>query len=189
MDDARKPATLVLIFGPAAVGKMTVGQELAKLTGYKLLYNHMIIDVITEFFPLGTPAYGKLTRSWFLQIMETAAEERVPMIVTFSLAFFQSDARSIIDDLSAKFREAGMRVCYVELAAPLETRIARNETPNRRAHKKLDWATPERLREIDAWGRWNSDGDFPYPDDHLMIDNTDVSAADAAAMIRERFAL
>jgi cytidylate kinase len=184
-----RPATLVFIFGPAAVGKMTVGQELAKLTGFKLLYNHMVIDVITEFFPFGTPAYGKLTRSWFLQIMEAAAQERLSLIVTFSLAFFQSDAKSIIDELSAKFREAGMRVCYAELAAPLETRIARNETANRRAHKKVDWSTPERLREIDAWGRWNSAGDFPYPDDHLFIDNTDVSAAEAASMIRERFGL
>jgi hypothetical protein len=186
---AEPSPAFVLILGPAAVGKMTVGQELAKLTGYKLLYNHMIIDVVTEFFPFGTPAYGKLTRSWFLQIMEAAAAERLSLIVTFSLAFFQADARSIIDELSAKFREAEMRVCYVELAAPIETRIARNETPNRRAHKKVDWSTPERLREIDGWGRWNSDGDFPYPDEHLVIDNTDVSAADAAMMIRERFGL
>jgi hypothetical protein len=183
------PPKLILIFGPSAVGKMTVGQELAKLTGFKLLYNHMIIDMITEFFPFGTPAYAKLTRSWFLQVMEAAAEERLPLIVTFSLAFFQSDARSIIDELSAKFREADMRVCYVELSAPIETRIARNETPNRRAHKKVDWSTPERLREIEAWGRWNSDGDFPYPDDHLFIDNTDLSALDAATRIRERFGL
>jgi hypothetical protein len=180
---------LVLILGPAAVGKMTVGQELAKLTGYKLLYNHMIIDVITEFFPFGTAAYGRLTRSWFLQIMEAAAEERLGLIVTFSLAFFQSNARAIIDELTAKYREAGLRVYFVELAAPLTTRLARNETENRRAHKKVDWATPERLREIEAWGRWNSAGDFPYPDDHLLIHNTNVSAADAAGMIRQRFGL
>jgi hypothetical protein len=181
--------TLVLIFGPAAVGKMTVGQELAKLTGFKLLYNHMIIDLITEFFPFGTPAWGRLTRSFFLQIMEAAAAEQLGLIVTFSLAFYRSDARPIIEELSAKFREAGMRVCYVELAAPLDVRIARNETENRRAHKKVDWATPERLREIEAWGRWNSDGDFPYPEDHLAIENTDVPAAEAARMIVERFGL
>ena len=32
---------LVQIIGPQAVGKMTVGQELSKITGYKLFYNHM----------------------------------------------------------------------------------------------------------------------------------------------------
>ena len=182
---------------------MTVGQELAKLTGYKLLYNHMVVDLVTEFFEFGTAAYGKLTRSFFLQLIEAAAEEQINLIVTFGLffgrqnageptdefAFGEHNAREVIDELSAPFRTRRHRTCFIELAAALETRIARNETPNRRAHKKVDWSTPERLREIDAWGRWNSDGDFPYPDDHLFIDNTDVSAADAASMIRERFAL
>ena len=31
---------LVIIFGPHAVGKMTVGQELAKITDLKLFHNH-----------------------------------------------------------------------------------------------------------------------------------------------------
>lgn len=40
---------LVLIFGPQAVGKMTVGQELAKITGLKLFHNHMTIDLVSNF--------------------------------------------------------------------------------------------------------------------------------------------
>ena len=38
---------LVLIFGPQAVGKMTVGQELAKKTGLKLFHNHMTIELLS----------------------------------------------------------------------------------------------------------------------------------------------
>ena len=33
----------ILIFGPQAVGKMTVGQELQKITGLKLFHNHMTL--------------------------------------------------------------------------------------------------------------------------------------------------
>ena len=33
----------IIITGPQAVGKMTVGQELTKITGLKLLHNHMTI--------------------------------------------------------------------------------------------------------------------------------------------------
>ena len=45
---------LVLLFGPQAVGKMTVGQELAKITGLKLFHNHMTIDLVSNFFDYGT---------------------------------------------------------------------------------------------------------------------------------------
>jgi tRNA A37 N6-isopentenylltransferase MiaA len=31
---------LLFIYGPAAVGKLTIGRELAKLTGYRLFHNH-----------------------------------------------------------------------------------------------------------------------------------------------------
>ena len=40
----------VLITGPQAVGKMTVGQEISKITGLKLLHNHMTIEVVTKIF-------------------------------------------------------------------------------------------------------------------------------------------
>lgn len=36
----------VLITGPQTVGKMTVGQELSKITVLKLLHNHMTIEVL-----------------------------------------------------------------------------------------------------------------------------------------------
>ena len=41
---------LVVIVGPHAVGKMTVGQELSKITGLKLFHNHMTIEPVIEIF-------------------------------------------------------------------------------------------------------------------------------------------
>ena len=41
---------LVLLIGSGAVGKMTVGQELAKITGLKLFHNHMTIEPVLELF-------------------------------------------------------------------------------------------------------------------------------------------
>jgi hypothetical protein len=37
--------TLVIIFGPPAVGKMAVGMELEHLTGFRLF--HMTVDPVT----------------------------------------------------------------------------------------------------------------------------------------------
>ena len=36
---------LVIIFGSLAVGKMTVGQELAKITDHKLFHNPMPLEL------------------------------------------------------------------------------------------------------------------------------------------------
>jgi hypothetical protein len=183
------PPRLVLIFGPAAVGKMTVGQELAKATGLTLLYNHQVVDLVTELFPFGTPMFHRLSRSFTLQMLEAAAESRMGLILTHGLVFSRPSARMIIDDWSAPCLNAGGDVYYVELTAPLECRLIRNETENRQRHKKTDWATPERLREMETWGRWNSDGDFPYRDRHIVIDNSNLEPRDVAHTIRQRFDL
>ena len=40
----------LLISGHMAVGKMTVGQKLAKITKLKLFHNHMTIEPVLEVF-------------------------------------------------------------------------------------------------------------------------------------------
>ena len=55
-------AKLVIIMGPPAVGKMTVGQELAKITGLKLFHNHITIDLVSEFFSVRTKS------GWYLLV-------------------------------------------------------------------------------------------------------------------------
>lgn len=41
---------LIIILGPHAVGKMTVGQELAKITKLRLFHNHMSIELTRKLF-------------------------------------------------------------------------------------------------------------------------------------------
>ena len=38
----------IMIVGPQAVGKMTVGQELLKITNLKLLHNHILILMLKK---------------------------------------------------------------------------------------------------------------------------------------------
>ena len=64
---------LIIVFGPPAAGKMTVGQELAKLTGYKLLHNHMTIDLVTELFDFGTPQFKRLVPAFRQMLVAEAA--------------------------------------------------------------------------------------------------------------------
>lgn len=41
---------LVFLIGDGAVGKMTVGQELMKITDLRLFHNHMTIEPVIEIF-------------------------------------------------------------------------------------------------------------------------------------------
>lgn len=50
----------IIITGPQAVGKMTVGQELVKITNLKLLHNHMTIEVLTKIFDYSRDSFRKL---------------------------------------------------------------------------------------------------------------------------------
>lgn len=42
---------MIFIYGPPAVGKLTVAEELAKITGYKLFHNHLTQDLAREIYP------------------------------------------------------------------------------------------------------------------------------------------
>lgn len=42
--------TFVIIMGPHAVGKMTVGQELAKITGLRRFHSFMSIELTRKMF-------------------------------------------------------------------------------------------------------------------------------------------
>ena len=41
---------LLILIGNSAVGKMTVGQELCKITPFRLFHNHMMIEPVLEIF-------------------------------------------------------------------------------------------------------------------------------------------
>ena len=53
---------LVIICGPPASGKMTLGMELEKATGLKLLHNHISIELVRKFFEFGTPEFERLDK-------------------------------------------------------------------------------------------------------------------------------
>jgi hypothetical protein len=113
----------------------------------------------------------------------------VGLIITHGLLFSASGSAAMIDDWSAPYRRSGLPVWYAEISATLDARLERNATPNRARHKKGDWATPERLREMEGWGSWHDDGTWPNPAHLLSIHNTDVQPQEAAQKIRDRFQL
>lgn len=65
---------LVIITGPHAVGKMTVGQALAKITGLKLFHNHMTIDVVAGLFENMPAERSRLTALFREEVFKAYAK-------------------------------------------------------------------------------------------------------------------
>src|SRR4051812_1691344 len=181
--------TLVFIIGPPAVGKMTVGHELARRTGLKLFHNHQTIDLVLPFFPFGSPPFGRLVGQIRRRILEEVASSDLPGIIfTFVWAFDQPSDDAVVEEYSEIFRSRGGRVVYVELETTQEERLRRNETEFRLAAKpfKRDLATSRRqLLELDDKYQLNSRGRLVGRPDYLLIENSKLSAEDVAERIIE----
>ena len=181
---------LVVLIGDAAVGKMTVGQELMKQTGLRLFHNHMMIEPVIEIFG----AFNGYVTQQLREVIfhEFAKSDNKGMIFTYLWAFDMQSDWDYVAHVSEIFRQQGAEIYYVELIAPQEVRLQRNETANRLAHKasKRDLeASRARLLRDDANYRCVSlPGEIPF-ENYLRIDNSEISAETAAKMIREHFAL
>ena len=183
------PHKVVLLLGPLAVGKMTVGQALCELTGFKLLHAHMVIDLITEFFPFDSKAFLRLVRGILDSLLDELAATGESVVLTYAWKFEDPDNREWVDQLQKGVRARGGELYFAELHASLPTRLQRNRTENRLRHKKVDWATNEYLRDWEAQHQTQSDGSFPYPERHIMLDTEMLSPAEAATRIKLRFEL
>jgi hypothetical protein len=184
---------LVIIFGPPAVGKMTVGYELAKLTGLKLFHNHMSIELALPFFNYGEPAFNRLVSEFRRRILEEVATSNLPgLIFTFVWALNLELDKTYIDQHCGIFRAKGADVYFVELQADLSERIKRNESEFRLAQKpsKRDVAKSQAmmLEHVEKY-RFNSNDDFFYKENYLKIDNTNLTATEAARRIVDAFGL
>ena len=181
---------LVFIIGSGAVGKMTVGQELMKITDLRLFHNHMTIEPVIE-------SFGSYDGETVAGIRETifrrfAASGNYGMIFTYMWAFDMQADWDYIEHVKEIFRPYGTEFYYVELIAPQEVRLQRNATENRISNKrsKADIAqSSARLMNEDRNYRLVShEGEIPF-DNYLRIDNSNLSAEETARQIKERFGL
>ena len=184
---------LVIIFGPPAVGKMAVGRELADLTGLRLLHNHMTIDLALNFFDFGQPQFHRLVGEFRRRIFEEVAASDLPgLIFTYVWALDQTSDKEFIDRSCRIFQDKDGEVYFIELEADQGERIRRNESALRLAEKPSKRDVEEskkRLIENDSEYKLNSAGDFFYQENYLKINNTALSASEAAQQIVDEFAL
>jgi len=181
---------LLFLFGDGAVGKMTVGQELCKITDFRLFHNHMTIEPVLDVF--GYFSYQTIKKIRDIIFEDFAASDNYGMIFTFMFAFDSPYDWECLEETKKIFEPYNTEFYYAELVAPLEIRLERNKTPNRLENKpsKRDLETSElRIIRDDERHRFVSfEGEIPF-ENYIKIDNSNISAAETAKIIKERFSL
>lgn len=179
---------LLFLIGDSAVGKMTVGQELAKTTPFRLFHNHMMIEPVLEVF--GEFRGSTIQRLRQVIFEDFARTDSYGLIFTYMWAFDQHADWDYIEWVKGIFSLPDEDVYYVELIAPQEVRLERNATENRLKHKasKRDIeASNARLLNDDQRFRCVSlHGEIPFLN-YLRLENGALSAEEAARVIREHF--
>lgn len=174
---------LIFLYGPPGVGKLTVGTALAARTGYKLLHNHLTIDLVTALFPFGSAPFGRLVAHFRLELLAEAARERLPGVIT-TLVYAHGDDDHFVDQTIAAVEAHGGRVCPVLLTCSDDELLRRVGGESRAQHGKL--RDPVQARALLSRYRLST----PIPQrESLIIDTTDIAATASARLIARHFGL
>ena len=180
----------VLIVGDGAVGKMTVGQELMKITDLRLFHNHMTIEPVLEIF--NDFNIDVIMKMRFLVFEEFVKTNNYGLIYTCMWAYDEPYDWELMNKIINIFESVGSEIYCVELTAPLDVRLKRNVTENRLKHKASKnniEASNQRLINHTKTHRFVSyDGEVPIKN-FIRIDNSNIEASEVAKMVKEKFNL
>lgn len=175
---------IIAIYGPPGVGKLTVAQELEKLTGYKLMHNHLAADFVGSIFAHGTPTYKKMVVKYRTELLKAAARAKVDgVIFTF---MYRNDklTNSTIINATKSLARLGAQTHFVQLYCEKEELYKRVVNISRRRFDKItDLSVLKRTYE-----KHNLFDQIPFAKS-LSIDNTNMPAKKAAILIAKELRL
>lgn len=179
---------LLFLIGNSSVGKMTVGQELTKITPFRLFHNHMMIEPVLEVFGSFRGDVIQMLRKVIFE--EFAKSDQFGLIFTFMWAFDMPSDWDYLESVKAIFGLPDEDIYYVELIAPQEVRLQRNATENRLKHKAskrdVDASNARLIRDDENYRCESLPGEIPFPN-YLRLENSELTAEKAAAKIKAHF--
>jgi len=181
---------LLSILGNAAVGKMTVGQELVKITDFRLFHNHIVVEPVLEVFGEFNKEIMARLRNIILE--EFAASDKYGLIMTNMIDFDKQASWDYLARIREIFEPYKTDFYYAELVASQEIRLQRNVTENRLLHKvskRNIEVSNQFLLDADKNSRCvSNDGEISF-ENYIKIDNSNLSPDIVAKMIKDKFSL
>ena len=179
----------LFIIGAPASGKMTIGQELSRLTGSTLFYNHQAIDFALEIYQDFTEEMWEFVRGITFSFLGASARNQRSVILTDVIDFsnqYQLLYLKQIQDLLDNFHQ---EILFVELETSLEERLRRNQTENRLKYKPLKRHIEVSEREILETAETLQLNSQHQPNElhhYFKINNTNLSAEEVAKQIQNK---
>lgn len=181
---------LIFIYGPPAVGKTTVGEIVAKRTGYRFFFNHLTTLAAKALFPESSSLHGSidgyhaLLRQLRLDGIRAAVDAGLDVIFTVAYSGRVDDA--FVGNVVEIVTSAGGEVDFVQLSAPDAVLMERVSNASRSDLHLGKMTSPEHLRVVLAARDMRAS--VPYPS-ILKIDTDELTALQAADRIITHFRL
>lgn len=174
---------LIFLYGLPATGKLTVAQELAGMTSYRVFHNHLAVDLLLSVFEFGTPQFVALREQIWLSVVEAACESGLPGMI-FTFAPEATVRPEFVPRLIELMQRKGGALEFVELTCPVAELKRRMESPSRRKFQKL--ASVALFEELHAAGVFNA---LPMPAPRLSIDTSAHAPTESAMLIARELRL
>jgi len=174
---------LAFLYGPPGTGKLAVGTELARLTGFKLLHNHLSVNLVSAVFERDSAEWMAMLRRVRRDVLDGAAQNYISLITT---SVYRGTPENVagFQWVLEPIRARGGSVLYVQLTCDRDELLRRVQNDDRRALDKL----VDAVRLSQLMERWDYFAALPVGP-HLHIDVTQLSPTDAASRIIEHYGL
>lgn len=168
---------LIFLYGLPATGKFTIGEELARLSGYKLFHNHLAVDPLLSVFEFGSPPFVELRETFWLSVFERAALNHIPGLI-FTFVPEHTVRPEFIHNLIDLAARTKIDIYTVEVTCPLPEIKQRLDNPSRRRFQKLN-----SIELFDALHSTGALSSFKMPKPDLTLDTSKLTPREAALKI------
>jgi hypothetical protein len=168
---------VIFLFGRPGVGKLTVGELLSADTGYRLLHNHAVVDLVISLFSFGSPPFVALREKLWLDAIDACiTAKQSGVIMTFAPESTVTD--EFIPTLKKRVTARRGALRFIELCcddAQLENRLT--------AESRARFG---KLRDVNQFRQLDKDGAFDrpkMPPAELVVDTTGRDPLESAQLI------
>lgn len=170
---------MIFIYGPPASGKLTVAEQLSKLTGISLFHNHLTRDLVEDIYGDDLEVNYSLVEKLRNEVFAYCSKKETDLIFTYVYGGPEDEKEEPIKGYIRSVEKHGGEVLFVELTANHDELLRRVNNESRTKHKKL--LDPNVLS---TFLESHSELTIPFVKS-IKVDTSNMSPADSAKFIAQ----